>query len=188
MNMQKLNVFKKTDKNVALPPPSLHQSRSRGGVNDAKSKEKLQETIALLVDRQNDAQFGENKKNVLRNLGISSDAPFSICEDATLEKLKTLLDSCNSAKVQAVYAEALRSALSGPGHEGVGVERRRSVSGENRKVLFKNPTGQLILRSLIDDFWAHNTKQDFCDHALQYISDDILDLVGEWVAPRRYLI
>jgi hypothetical protein len=148
-------------------------------LTDAKSKEKLQETIALLVDRQNDALFSENKKNVLRNLGITSDAPFSISDDATLDKLKILLDSCNSAKVQAVYAEALRSALSGPGYEGVGVERHRGVSGENRKVLFKNLTGQLLLRALIEDFWAHNIKQDFCDDALHYISNDIADLIGK---------
>ena len=163
-------------------------SRSRGGVTDAKSKEKLLETIALLVDRQNDAQFSENKKNALRNLGISSDAPFSICDDVTLDKLKVLLDSCNSAKVQAVYAEALRSAISGPGHEGVGAERRRSVAGENRKVLFKHPTGQLLLRALIDDFWAHTVKQDFCDDALLYISSDISDLVGKFVEDMLFLL
>lgn len=165
--------------NLNLSKNRNQSNRSRSGVTDAKSKEKLHETIALLVDRQNDAQFGENKKNVLRNLGMSSDAPFSICEGATLDKLKTLLDSCGSAKVQTVYAEALRGALSSPGREGVGVERRRSVAGDNRKVLFTNPVGQIILRSLIEDFWAHNLKHDFCDYALQRISDDVSDLIGK---------
>lgn len=156
-----------------------HSSRSRGDVTDNKSKEKLHETIALLIDRQNDAQFSENKKNALRNLGITSDAPFSICDENTLDKLKILLDSCSSVQVQAVYAEALRSALSGPGHEGVDSERRRSIVGENRKALFSTSTGQVLLKALVDDFWTHSLKRDFCAIALQCIADDISDLIGE---------
>ena len=156
-------------------------NRSRLGMTDNKTVEKLQETIAQLMDRRYDAQLSENKKNIFRNLGISSHAPFSICEESTLEKLKILLDSCSSTKVQAIYAEVLRTALSSPGHEGIGSERRRSKSGENRKVLFSTATGQVLLKSLIDDFWAHSANNNFCDHALHYISEDISDLIGTFL-------
>ena len=156
-----------------------HQAQSRTPHrSDSKSKEKLQEIIALLVDRQNDAQYNENKKSALRNLGITSDAPFSICDDVTLSKLKLLLDASNSSKVQTVYAEALSCALSGSSYDGFGEDRRRSVFGENKQVLFERSTGQLILKALIDDYWANNLRNDFCDDALRCISSDIYDLIG----------